>query len=151
MGELTLSQKRSLAGQKGGLAKTGKKSARTLEREEALKYYRERVSGLVEPLLNAQLTLALGSSYLYKKHGNKRSLVEDEAEVSAYLNGECDPELYDYVTTKNPDKEAIKDVFNRTFGRPPESVKIETRGIFSLAALLSESDSDKAGEQELAY
>jgi hypothetical protein len=146
MGELTLSQKRSLAGQKGGQAKLGKKSARTLEREEALKYYRERVAGLMEPLLNAQLTVALGSSYLYKKDGNKRFLVEDEAEISAYLNGECDPELYDYVTAKTPDKEAIKDLLNRTFGRPPESMRIETRGVFSLAALLSESDSDKTGE-----
>jgi hypothetical protein len=137
MNELTLSQKRSLAGQKGGLAKLGKKSTKTLEREEALKYYRERVSGLMEPLLNAQLTVALGSSYLYKKEGGKRFLVEDETEISAYLNGECDPELYDYVTTKTPDKEAIKDVLNRTFGRPPESMKIEARGMISLSELLT--------------
>lgn len=145
MTEMTLSQKRSLAGQRGGLAKKGKKSLKVLEREEAYKLYRERVANLVEPLINAQLTLALGSSYLYKKDENgKRILVTDETEISAFLNGECDESEYDYVTAKVPNREAIKDLLDRTFGRPTESLQVASFTGFSLRELHEQTkDLDK--------
>lgn len=136
MTEMTLSEKRSLAGQRGGLAKKGKKSLKVLEREEAYKLYRERVANNIESLLNAQLTLALGSSYLYKKdEGGKRVLVTNEAEICAFLNGDCDESEYDYVTAKVPNREAIKDLLDRTFGRPTESLQVASFTGFSLRDL----------------
>lgn len=134
--EMTLSQKRSLAGRQGGLAKKGKKSLKVIEREEAHRLYRERVASLVEPLINAQLTLALGSSYLYKKdESGRKILVTSEAEICAFLNGECEEADYEYVTAKAPNREAIKDLLDRTFGRPTESLQVASITGFSLRDL----------------
>ncbi len=140
--ETTLSQKRSLAGRRGGIAKKGKKSQKVLDREEALRCYRERVSGLIDPILDAQLTLALGSSYLYKKSGGRKVLVTDESEISSYLNGELDNTQYDYITTKTPNREALKDLLDRTFGRPTESLQVSANKGFSLVELLGRSALD---------
>lgn len=95
-------------------------------------------------LLNAQLTLARGVSHLYRRIGSRVEIVEDPEEIAAYL---ADPENYGtdvsdefggdvlnakrhaeyfYITTKEPNLQAIIDLMNRAFGKPKESIELTT-------------------------
>ena len=147
MSELSLSEKRKLAGAKGGKAKKGKKSLKTIERTEALRQYRERVSLLVDKLLNAQIELALGSSYLYRMNTNgKATRVTDEDEIKAYFDGDFDGdnETYHHTTVRDPKIEAVRDMLDRTFGRPTENLKVTDNSTFSLKNLFLEAEKIKA-------
>lgn len=130
---------------KGGRPK-GKKSQQTLEKEAVLKAYKQRVMTYADILLDAQLTLAKGQTYLYKiekikvigpKGGvryepKKPELVTSKIEIEAYLEGlfkegdlenDRDPgATYYYITTKDPDGAAINAMLDRTFGRPVQAV-----------------------------
>lgn len=132
-------------GIKGGRPK-GKKSPATLKKEAVLKAYRERVMGLADRLLDSQLTLAKGITYLYKiekkkivgpKGGirweaQKPERVTSEAEIRDYLEGlvesgdvknDQDPSAtYYFLTTKDPDSGAIKDMMDRTFGKSVQAI-----------------------------
>jgi hypothetical protein len=75
-------------GEKGGRP-PGRKNERTLEREAQLERFKQRVFEAFDPLIDAQLSLARGLSYLYKldidedgKHG-KPILVTDPEEIQA--------------------------------------------------------------------
>lgn len=92
-------------GKKGGRPK-GKKTQAVLERDAVLKEFRQRVARLTDRLLDAQLTRALGQTFLYKVEkyyetvtddkGKQRrvlrrkppELVTEEWEIRAYLDGE---------------------------------------------------------------
>ena len=138
MSELTIKQKRSLAGRKGGLAKRGTKSRKTLLREEALRQYRDTVAAhYTEKLLTAQLTLALGQAFLYRAvpardgTGKRRmEIVTDPATILGYLQnrekGECldISSEYFFITTKEPNNTAIEAIMNRVYGKPKESIDI---------------------------
>lgn len=90
-------------------------------REESVK---ERVLKSVEELVNAQLSLAKGSNFLYKikmrNVGNRRKpehiLVTDPDEIRRFLDGETEDEYY-YITTKSPDNKAIDSLLDRAFGK----------------------------------
>lgn len=123
-------------GKKGGRPK-GKKSVVTLEREEALKQFRQRVTDATHHLLNAQMGLAVGSQYLFKikTHKGQKSdpiLVKEQWELEAYLRGDFEDEefkkgdntVYYFLTTKDPDNRALEALFNRTHGKPQESLAV---------------------------
>lgn len=129
--ELTLSQKRSIAGQKGGYAKKGKISPKTLERREALRLYKERVLQQTDKLLEAQIALATGSFVVFridiaKDKKNRPVRVTDEAEIHACLCDDYDrtKTQYHVICIKESNIQAIESLLNRAFGRPAQSIQI---------------------------
>lgn len=84
-------------------------------------------------ILDAQFSLASGQQFLYcitttkdekgRETRSKPELVTSESVISAYLNGdyEGDDEEYYFITTKEPNNQAIDSMFNRAFGKPTES------------------------------
>ena len=99
-------------------------------RRQSEREYKQRVSGMTDQLLNAQLTLAMGEVSLFKKEikGNKTitSLINNIETVKAYLNGDLESEdnEYYYIATKPPDGRAIDSVLDRTYGKARQSVDI---------------------------
>jgi hypothetical protein len=130
-------------GQKGGRPK-GKKSAATLEREAVAAAFRQRVLKAADRLFDAQLALASGCSFLYriertkskKQEKARHVLVTDAEEIQRYLDGELDSEDYYYVTTKEPNNQAIVDMLNRAIGKPKD--EIEHSGAITVTAMSDE-------------
>lgn len=120
----------------------GSREARTLERAAVLRAYRDRVMRQADRLLEAQLTLAQGCSFLFrvekaKEKGEraKHELVRDPEEITKYLNGEVDATKYYYVTTERPDGKAIADMLDRTFNKAVQGLEVEAKGWQPLFAL----------------
>lgn len=114
----------------------GSKNADTIEREAALRLYRERVSRQTDKLLDKQLSLAEGCQYLYvirtvDKKKQKAELVKDPETIRLYLEGALnqsgDEEWY-YITTERPDNLAINSMMDRTYGKPQQSIDHTTLG-----------------------
>lgn len=134
-------------GKKGGYGKRGKKAKTTLDREAALKAWQDGVVKRSQGLLNVQSMLALGSIKVFRidshwedssngktkyKVKSKPRLVTNNNEIIAALDFEFgtgledpnDDTTYYFVTTKDPDGQAINSLMDRTFGRPKESLEI---------------------------
>ena len=85
---------------------------------------KERIIKNLDDLLNSQLSLAKGLSYLYKIRmrnvGGKRKpehiRVTDPKEIKAFLDGDAEDEYY-YITTKTPDNKAIDSLIDRALGK----------------------------------
>ena len=120
-------------GKKGGRPK-GRRDASTLEREAVLRAYRERVCRQADRLLDAELTVALGCSMLFRKpkEGKERKVerVTDEATIKAFLNGELDDSTTDwyFITTERPDTLTVRNMFDRTFDRPMQRTELSGDG-----------------------
>ena len=106
-------------------------------RNRALRNYRVRVTKLTDKLLNAQLTLALGTAYLIrvdivnkgqKNERREHVIVTDPNEILQYFNEETDKDTYYYISTKEPDVRAIRDILERTYGKPEQAVDISSKG-----------------------
>lgn len=131
---------------KGAGRPKGSKGAKTLEKEVQLERVRQRVFSATDRLLNAQLSLAQGVSYLYKiekrkvvgpKGGitwmpEKPKIVTSTWEIESYLEGLLDESdidsnepgaTYYYITTEKPENQAIKDMFDRVYGKPIETLE----------------------------
>lgn len=127
-------------GKLGGRPK-GSKSKATKEKEAVLQAFRERVMSIADDLLDSQLTLAKGQTFLYKiekelvigpkggkTYRNKRPVqVTEQWEIEAYLEGlleegdkdnDNDPNAtYYFLTVKEPNNNAIDSMLDRTFGK----------------------------------
>lgn len=121
--------------QPGGGRPKGSKSKATLTKEEADRQFKARVYQQSHRLQDAQFSIALGQQFLfkiktYKGQKSDPQLVKDEEEIRAYLNGEFEgsPDEYYFMTTKEPDNKALDSLFNRGFGRAPESIDITSGG-----------------------
>lgn len=118
-------------GQKGGRPK-GSRNAATLEKDKVAEAFRQRVFRSADRLFDAQMTLAQGVSHLFKieKASNKKEkprhvLVTNEDEIRQYLDGAFEGrDDYYYLTTKEPNNQAITDMLNRSLGKPKESVEV---------------------------
>jgi hypothetical protein len=133
-----LAEIRREAGKLGGRPR---KSESEIEKARiaSLNYLKERYIGATEKIANAQLGLAVGSQYLYKvitykKGGRSRpELVEDQATIESYLNGDFDSgrttakgdEEFYFLTAKDPDNRAIDSIQNRLHGRPKETIDLQ--------------------------
>jgi hypothetical protein len=122
---------------KGAGRKKGTLNPKTIERDEALRQFKQRVMEATAHLQNAQIGLAKGSQYLFKIKtfkGQKSDpiLVKDQWEIEAYLRGDFDDEeyktgnntVYYFLTTKDPDNRALDSLFNRTYGKALDSLEI---------------------------
>lgn len=133
----------------GAGRKRGSKSPRSVEKEAVLNAFRERTMKHADILFNSQITLAKGQTFLYKiekeliigpKGGKsyrakKPEMVTSQWEIEAYLAGELnDHEIQDrgatyyFITTKEPNNNAIDSLLDRTFGRSTQVVGGEGGG-----------------------
>jgi hypothetical protein len=138
-------------GKRGGRPK-GSRSKATLEREAVLAAFRERAMRIADILLDSQLTLAKGQTFLYKiekekvkgpkggiSYQRKRpELVTDQWEIESYLEGlieegdadnDQDPgATYYFITTKEPNNMAIDSILDRTFGKSVSRTELSGPG-----------------------
>ena len=116
-----------------GVRKKGLKALEEITIEEIEKDFKRRVGHSAHKLLNAQMSIALGTQSLYKvvqgvdekgKPTRKHVLVTDDDEIRNYLD---DPTMmngedYYYITTKQPDNNAINSALDRLFGKASTKV-----------------------------
>lgn len=120
---------------KGGRPK-GSKNAETLEREAVAKAVNQRILTHADSIVNAQLALAKGQTYLYridetgegKTKKREHVLVTDPEEIKQVLdeaegNGVVDEKYY-YITTKDPNNMAIDSLFNRAIGKAADKLEV---------------------------
>lgn len=123
-------------GKKGGRP-TGRKNNKTIEREAAFKAYQQMVLEQIAPLFRKQLWLAMGKTYVYRKekHGTGASmriehvLLENPHEIADALDTIANHDAQDdeaegfvYITTTPPDNSAIKDMLDRSIGKPTQKI-----------------------------
>lgn len=103
----------------------GVKTARTLEREEARKYLTQRVLSEIEPLATAEIESAKGVLCLYTKQLGRWVRVSDPAIIEATLNTAEKVMGNDYylIAAKDPDTKALKNIFDREFGKPTDRLE----------------------------
>lgn len=142
----------------GGRPK-GRRNSKTLIALEVKRLRDQRILGMQDMLIDAQTSLARGQQFLYRidkqeivgPKGGKSyrnlppKLVVDEWEIRDYLdnkitNGNSDDESdpsasYYYMTTKEPVNQAIDSLNQSVFGRPKESIDLNTNVKFSLKNL----------------
>lgn len=110
----------------------GSKDPHTIEREAVLAEYRSRICQQAQRLLDAEMTVALGCSFLFckrkadKKGERKVERVTSEETIRQYLNGELDnaEDEYYYITADKPDTLTIRGMFDRTFDKPGQRVAV---------------------------
>lgn len=132
MSELdNLNGKSKWGGKRDGAGRTeGSKNKATIEKQIAETEFKNRILLNIQELLNAQLNIAKGASYLFRIDEEKSSkgtvlskkhrLVEDPTEIKEVLDevegtGVVDDKYY-YITTKAPDNKALDSLINRVFG-----------------------------------
>lgn len=154
--ELSRADKNRLNGKLGGRPK-GKKLARTIEKEKIQKHVESFYQKRAFKLARASMSPALGQMFIYKieeevtGHGpkggeyvkRKHTLVDSPSEIERaldYMDGmgqgtDDENNMYYYITTKEPDTNAIDKIFNRAFGKPKESMDLNLDVTFSLRGL----------------
>lgn len=94
--------------------------------------YRKRVCDQAQRLLDAEMTVAMGCSYLFRKpkeapKGKERKVerVTDPETIAQYLNGELEgDDDYYFITAEKPDTMTIRGMFDRTFDKPGQRVAV---------------------------
>ncbi len=116
----------------------GKKNLATIEKDKAESLMKQRILSRLNPLLNAQFSLAEGVSYVYKvidtgkgkESDRKHTIVTNPEEIKKFLdehngkNGSVD-DVYYYITTEAPDIRAIDSMLDRVFGKAKQSVDMK--------------------------
>ncbi len=142
---------------KGGQANMGKKKQPTIDRENVLNLAKDIIAGRTRKLVDTQTMLALGTIKVFriryllvnkKRVAQKPELVTDDETIKdvlyhEYADGESpsDDSQYFFVTTKDPENQAIKDLLDRTFGKATENkvLQVETK----MGAILDALQEDK--------
>lgn len=116
----------------------GKKTERVIEREAALRAFRDRVAKNADKLFNAQADLAVGEKYLMvirtvgtgAKQRRETSVVTDPELIKQYLDEDLEDTdtEYHFITTKPANNAALDSLLNRTFGKPQDNVDFTSGG-----------------------
>lgn len=162
----------ALGGKRPGAGRPkGTKNPRMLEKLAMRKIMEQRIMRVTNKILTAQIHIATGQTFLYKIEKKKiegpkggisyqnlpPKLVTSQFEIESYLedvataNGnpedENDPAAtYYYLTTKEPNNEAIKNLFDRVHGKPKESIAVEANVTFSLIDLAKRREELRAAQ-----
>ena len=143
-------------GKKGGRPR-GRKNNLTIEREEYLERFKNTVAKRSASLLSAHTVLATGSIKVFvirtrlEGSGKNKRVVKDRPELVTgedeiinaldyeYGDGDNpnDEENYYFVSTKDPDNQAINSLMDRTFGKPKESKEVKHSGLSLKEVLLA--------------
>lgn len=134
-------------GKRGGRPK-GTRTKAALERDKVMAAWRQRVFQFADALLDSQMTLARGQTFLYKvekewvqtgKGGffkKKRPvIVEDPEEIRAFIEREgegANPDedqdggdIFYYLTTKEPSNQAIDSMLDRAAGKAIATTQVQ--------------------------
>lgn len=122
--------------------KKGQLSQKTLDKMKVKKKLDQRIMRATDPIINAQLQLATGLSFLYKVHTDQKGvrsrpeLITQQSVIEDYLAGDLNDQQSDfyYITTKEPNNQAIDSLLNRVHGKPTESLDVMVE-VFSLKGL----------------
>lgn len=124
-----LGGKRPGAGRPAG---TGNK--KTLDQKIVMEAFRQRVLKSSNKLINAQMNLANGVSYLMKitTHKNRKEVevIKDPTLIAEYFAETLvsDDNEYYYITTEKPENKALDSLFDRVLGKAQASIDITTKG-----------------------
>ncbi len=153
-------------GRKGGMGNKGKKKRSTIDREHLAEEMRDMIARKSRTLFISQMALGVGTLKVFridteiigegkneKRIKSKPILVTEDFEIINALDfyygqGEDpnDDTVYYFITTKDPENNAIKDMLDRTFGKAKESVAVQHSGSVGLADLLGKGALER--EQE---
>ena len=119
---------KSIPNKKGGVRPgagrpKGSLSKNTKEKRDTEKRIKEIINSTAHKLVEKQLSLALGCSYLFCVANKKAKIITDEKIVAKYLVGGLENlknRKYYHITTVKPDNAAINSLFDRAFGKPPQ-------------------------------
>ena len=123
------------------------------EKRIAKEHLRQRVLKAHDNLINAQMSIALGSHYLFKitfdpdtNRKSKPQLVTDPKEMEDYLAGNTDQSTeYYFLMAEKPDNRAIDSLFDRAFGKPQTPTEdqpdaTDDMGVIAYPTLLPSSE-----------
>lgn len=120
--------------------KQGSKGKKTIERELELESLRQGIMQHTQKILESALNSACGSTVMFqrKKVKNKKTgkyertgefvKVSDENRVHKLLEGGGKGEDWYFITTKDANVIAIKELWDRAFGKSQDSLDITTGG-----------------------
>jgi hypothetical protein len=141
MAEIEKLKNKSIKGgaRPGAGRKKGGMNKATLERKIVEEEIRQRVLKSTDKLLDSQMNLAQGCSYLYmvetimegKRSTRKKPvLITSPWLIEQYLAGELDDEEkeYYYMTTERPNNQALDSLLDRTFGKALQTTDITSMG-----------------------
>jgi len=118
-------------------AKKKGKNKKTLEREQQLLLLQQEIMKEVKPLLRAALDSAKGLTVMYQRRKVKNKStgkyertgelvrVMDQNRVEELLRGDCVGDDWYYITTKDPNIASIKELWDRAFGKPRETLDLK--------------------------
>jgi hypothetical protein len=133
----------------GSGQRKGKKQKRTIEKLAVKREFEDRVAQQAHRLLSAQLSVALGTQYLFMRfkvktakgwRWSKFERVEDPGVMLRYLEGELksSDEEYYMLTAEKPDVGTIDSLLDRAFGRAPQNLNIKDDRPDPIAAILAQ-------------
>lgn len=160
-------KKRGRGGARPGAGRPkGKMEAKTIEKMHVKKAFEDRVAKNAHRLFNAQVTLALGTQYLFKRQKVKSGKrwrwtpferVTDPEEMLAFLDGDFSKDadkVYYMITADKPDSKAIDSLLDRGFGKAPQNLNIKDdrpdpiATILKKFGLLEDEGDSSAGQTE---
>lgn len=111
----------------------GETKPEVIAQKKAFEELKKRILRSQNSLLNAQMGVAKGLTFLYMVSTNEKGvsskpvLVTSQDTIEAYLAGELDNEEHEfyYMTTKEPDTKAIDSLLDRTHGKARQNIGID--------------------------
>ncbi len=105
------------------------RARKTLDKEAARDYTRQRVIADLEPLLDAQIAQAKGISHFFLRNRQGQfEQVTDPTMIAAALNAGDEGQYY-WIFTKDPSIQAFTDLMNRPLDKPKEQeLDVSVRG-----------------------
>lgn len=152
--------KKKKGGARPGAGRKKGKAKKTIEREQILEMAKNIVAGRTRTLIDTQTLLAVGTIKVFvirshwegqgknrRKVKSKPELVSNEEDIIKVIDYEygegenpSDDDEYFFVTTKEPDNQAINALLDRTFGKPTENKTLVVEK--GMGALLDELEED---------
>jgi len=129
----------------------------SIEQKKAKELMNLMIIKKTAPLVRSALGLALGSRFVYRrepigKNKFENVLVTDPKEIEEALNcledGSVDKNgKYIYITTKEPDMDAIDKLLSRPFGKAKESLEIDSGNNLATSLLSLSLEAMKRNKQ----
>lgn len=119
----------------------GSQNESTKTKQQAERELKERIIADSQKLLDSQMTIAKGCTYLlvqkFKKDnkGNKTKdgrpeVVTNPEIIADYIDGALDEEDLEYyfITTERPDNKALDSLLDRAFGKAVSNIDVTSKG-----------------------
>jgi len=108
----------------------GSKNKKTVEKDAAMKRFKDRVFKVTDKLFESQLVEATGYHVMvaFDKGAKKLLQVTDKKKFNKLLETGTEGKDYLFVVAAAPDYKASDALLNRAFGRPTESVELTGKG-----------------------